>query len=250
MEIKTFGALTVNQSSTTIEYRGETLHLRTRIGNRRQKTLRLIVKSDGEIVLSAPPRVSQATREAFVRERWDWLLAQQRRMRAQSPLKPQYHHGSEHILLGKLYHLHIEQQSRRGHELAANALIVRLPNPSAEQVAAQLNVFYREHAQDYFRQRLARLMPRAPWVVATPELRVRRMKRQWGNCSQKGHITLNQHLIKAPASCIDGVIMHELCHLKHFNHSAAFYALMDSAMSDWRAHRDALRALAPQILPR
>ncbi|UJF23732.1 M48 family metallopeptidase [Suttonella sp. R2A3] len=233
----------------TYIHEGETLHIRTRIGNRRQKNLRLIIKPCGEILLSTPPQVSKRVRERFVGERLAWLVTKQRELAKHAAAKPQYHHGSEHWLLGSPYPLVIDKQPHRSHQFSERVIILRLPNPNNERVAAQLNAFYRDEAQRYFAERLHAVMPLTPWVNKAPELRVRRMKRQWGNCAAKGHITLNQHLIKAPPECIDQVIIHELCHLKHFNHSAAFYGLMDQAMPDWRNHRQHLRTLAPHLLP-
>ncbi|MFA6304005.1 MAG: M48 family metallopeptidase [Legionella sp.] len=52
--------------------------------------------------------------------------------------------------------------------------------------------------------------------------------------SDKGTITLNLDLIKAPKECIDYVAMHELCHLKHHDHSPQFYRLLDSLAPDWK----------------
>lgn len=81
------------------------------------------------------------------------------------------------------------------------------------------------------------------WAKDKPiPLSVRRMKRTWGNCSSKGVIKLNTHLIKAPLPMIDSVIAHELCHLEEMNHSRAFYALLENLNPDWRQHRKKLRS--------
>jgi predicted metal-dependent hydrolase len=63
------------------------------------------------------------------------------------------------------------------------------------------------------------------------------MKRTWGNCSSRGVIKLNTHLIKAPFKVIDSVIAHELCHLREMNHGKAFYALLENLNPDWREDR-------------
>ena len=67
-----------------------------------------------------------------------------------------------------------------------------------------------------------------------PDIKLRKMKRQWGNCSLKGIITLNTALIKAPEICIDYVILHELCHFAEHNHSPRFYRLLTQVMPDWK----------------
>jgi predicted metal-dependent hydrolase len=110
-------------------------------------------------------------------------------------------------------------------------------------VRALLRGWYREQAVAYFGDRLSALCKRAPWCGDDiPELRVRRMKRTWGNCSTRGRITLNTALIKAPPELIDYVICHEICHLSEHNHGPAFYALQETIYPRWREMRQELRA--------
>ncbi len=59
------------------------------------------------------------------------------------------------------------------------------------------------------------------------ELKFRKMKNRWGSCNSKGVITLNKKLVKTPEICIDYVVIHELAHLKHLNHSKRFHALVN-----------------------
>ncbi len=86
-----------------------------------------------------------------------------------------------------------------------------------------------------FNQLLTELYPRIkPYGAALPGLRVRKMTSRWGSCQTiKGIITLNTQLLAAPQSCIEYVIMHELCHLLQPNHSRQFYALLTQLMPDW-----------------
>ena len=69
---------------------------------------------------------------------------------------------------------------------------------------------------------------------------LRRMKNRWGSCTHDGRILLNPELIIAPKSCIEYVIVHELCHLKEHNHSQAFYSLLQTLMPDWQQRRERL----------
>ncbi len=59
------------------------------------------------------------------------------------------------------------------------------------------------------------------------------MEKRWGSLSEKGIVTLNTNLVKAPKECIDYVVIHELCHLKFNNHSSDFYKLLDSVIPGW-----------------
>ncbi|WP_223276027.1 M48 family metallopeptidase [Algoriphagus aquimarinus] len=57
---------------------------------------------------------------------------------------------------------------------------------------------------------------------------------RWVSCTPKGKVILNPTLIKAPKGSIEYVIIHELCHLVHHNHTRAFYALQETIMPDWK----------------
>lgn len=61
------------------------------------------------------------------------------------------------------------------------------------------------------------------------------MENRWGSCTPKGKIILNTELIKAPRPCIEYVITHEMCHLLHPDHTAAFFTLLETEMPDWQA---------------
>ena len=81
-----------------------------------------------------------------------------------------------------------------------------------------------------------------PLGVAWPELRLRRMKSQWGNCHwRQGYITLNTALARCPETLRDYVALHELVHFVHPDHGPGFYGLMDRLMPDWRQRRKELR---------
>ena len=78
--------------------------------------------------------------------------------------------------------------------------------------------------------------------VPLPQVRVRKMKSQWGNCHyRQGYITLNSALARCPQELRDYVALHELVHFLHHDHGPGFYAAMDIRMPDWRRRRKALR---------
>ena len=90
---------------------------------------------------------------------------------------------------------------------------------------------------------LARVYPLvAPLGVAFPQLRLRALKSQWGNCHwSQGYITLNTALARCPEGLRDYVALHELVHFLHHDHGPGFYARMDALMPDWRQRRGELK---------
>lgn len=90
---------------------------------------------------------------------------------------------------------------------------------------------------------LCRVYPRTERLgVAFPQLKLRRMKSQWGNCHwAQGYITLNTALCRCPEELRDYVALHELVHFLHHDHGPGFYGTMDALMPDWRSRRKALK---------
>ena len=113
-------------------------------------------------------------------------------------------------------------------------------------VQKALLAFYRRQAQSLFEERMALCFNAFPQqglsAKKQPTVTIRKMRRRWGSCSSRGDVTLNLLLMRMPVSCIDYVIIHELCHLWEFNHGVAFYRLMARALPDWRVHKEQLES--------
>ena len=104
----------------------------------------------------------------------------------------------------------------------------------------------RDEAMTALSAALDRVLPLvAPYGVSRPELRLRKMRSQWGNCHyRQGYITLNICLASCPEALMDYVTLHELVHFLHHDHGPGFYARMDALMPDWKGRRAALKTYA------
>ena len=77
---------------------------------------------------------------------------------------------------------------------------------------------------------------------------IRSQKTRWGSCSSNGNISLNDQLLFLPPDAVEYLMVHELCHTRHLNHSAAFWALVQVHCADYRRHEkhlSATRGLVP-----
>ena len=77
------------------------------------------------------------------------------------------------------------------------------------------------------------------------EIRFKRLRSRWGSCDSKGIVTLNTLMMQLTYEHIDYIIVHELAHLKHMNHSRVFHALVREFLPDERKRRSELKAIRP-----
>lgn len=107
--------------------------------------------------------------------------------------------------------------------------------PEAEQVSRQLKKWYQHEAEIELQARLDY------WSKAMGltyrSLSVKSYRKRWGSCSAQTDISLNWRLIMLPTPLIDYVVIHELAHITHFNHSRDFWALVACYCTDWKTLR-------------
>lgn len=105
-----------------------------------------------------------------------------------------------------------------------------------------LDKFYKEECKIIFKERLDHIYKNFPYDIPKPSLCVRTMKTRWGVCNTKlKKVTLNQELIKKDIVFLDYVIVHELCHLLHANHSKSFWECVYKVMPEAKKIRKELR---------
>jgi predicted metal-dependent hydrolase len=84
--------------------------------------------------------------------------------------------------------------------------------------------------------------------VAYARIRIGDQRTRWGSCSPRGTLSFNWRLVLAPLEVLDYVVVHELCHLRVPNHSAAFWGLVEGSRPRWRERRDWLRLHGAELL--
>lgn len=184
--------------------------------------------------------------EAFIRSKAAWLQAQQYKMQLKAPhIIPEYRDGERHLFMGKEYSLRIK--AGRFSLVYAEGNELYITKRSRSQVKSILLEWYRREAEKYFPERTL-LLAKKYGFPDIKKITVRRMKARWGSCSSDAEIKYNIHLIKLSPKIIDSVILHELCHLIHHNHSRDFYHLLTHVNPEWREDKKSLQEASVQAL--
>ncbi len=196
----------------------------------RRRSLLLTLDEGGKALVRAPLALPKTEIDRFVRSRARWLAKRQARL-AQRPAHS-YLDGEPFPFSGRTLCLRREAGARRV-RLEGDALVV--PEGDAAATRALLTSWYKAQAKALFKERLAALSAQ---TGITPEtLRLSDAKTRWGSCGAKGGVNLNWRLALAPPEILDYVIVHELCHLRERNHSAAFWALVTRFCPEWKERR-------------
>ena len=212
-----------------------------------RKTLGIKVYPDTSVKVFAPIDTPLEVIALHVEAKSRWIKKQQAIFETYLPKLPprQYVGGETFLYLGRQYMLRIEATEEEAVRFYQGRLVVKTFNPSSEQVKELLQTWYYTRAKvvlsKLFSQQFV-LFNR--FQLEKPTLVIKPMEKRWGSCTTGGKIILNVELIKAPVSCIIYVILHELCHLVHHNHSGAFYSLLESFMPDWRRWKQLLETMS------
>lgn len=213
------------------------------------RTLRISVRPEGIVNVRAPQGTPIHHIGIRVQAKSAWIFRHLERFREarRLALPREYVSGETHRYLGRSYRLRVRQGERNDVRLAGRFFEVTTANtPHSDKVRELLDLWYLRRARAVFSRILEDLCSRygAHGIDVPGRVIVRAMSSRWGSCSRVGTITLNRHLVRAPMQCVEYVIAHELCHLRHHGHTTDFYELLSTLMPDWQ-ERKAKLALEP-----
>ena len=209
-----------------------------------RKTIRVKVERDLTVHVAAPHRASRGKVLEWIEGRTDWIEKKIARLKLIERRNPQrYISGEEHLFCGKVFSLRIILSKVNMVKIVDKTLEIYSKKPDNEEyVKLILHRWFRNEALASFSKSVDRWLSCGELSgIKIPELKVRKMRARWGSCNHiKRSINLNLHLMERSPACVEYVILHELCHLKHPNHSKKFYGMVTKLMPDWKERKKRL----------
>ena len=125
------------------------------------------------------------------------------------------------------------------------ALRIRLRRPLFQTRSRKLYAAKKEAARALVLERVRHFLLHynARYGIIVGKIAIRNQKSRWGSCSKKGNLNFNYKLVFMPPAIRDYVIVHEICHIKEFNHGRGFWSLVAETVPDWKKLRKELRSL-------
>ena len=192
------------------------------------------------LTVSAPATMPLAKVEVLVRESERWVLRKVAEWRTRQVPAVTWHDGSPLPYLGGNLVLRLARGSRGAARLAGGELHVTARSADEAEVKRVVTAWYRRAALDHLSERARALAVAA--ALVPPKVLLSSAMARWGSCNTRREVRLAWRLVKAPAELVDYVICHELAHLRHMNHSPAFWAEVARQCPDYRRLREELFA--------
>lgn len=222
----------------------------------RARHVRLRVDARQGLIVTVPPRFDQRRIPALLIERREWIDTTRRRQAAlrascDAALLGPCPERIELAAMGRQWSVHYREASRVHPRLLADeqALVVEFSSSHGQDpdaAGAVLRRWLAGQARAFLGSEVARLARHHG--LGFRDVTIRRQRSRWGSCSAQGRLSLNVRLMFCPPRACRYVLIHELAHTEHPDHSPAFWAKVAELMPDYRAARAEL-GVAWQRLP-
>lgn len=202
----------------------------------RARRLSLKVQTSGEMRLTAAVGTPDKYIRGFLLDQLAWIKKTSQKFEKVREAHPekQYSAGDQFCFLGE----HFKLQFTQGERVSLNVdrtkheMMMTVPDLSIAPTIAKtyLRDFYSQVGRKYISGRISAIS--GQMKLEPSAISFRSQKTRWGSCSSKGRVTFNWRLAIAPPAVIDYVIIHELAHLKHMDHSLKFWNLVEKYSPD------------------
>lgn len=212
-----------------------------------KKNVNFRIKGNGEVCISAPPRVSKSELEKMILEKAEWILINRSKVleKKSNLSKIQIENGSHIFLNGNRKFIKIISENNNKVFVHENMITLQIKEKyinSTEYINNYFESWIKELTYNICDKMIDKyLIKLEKYNLTKPELTIRTMNSRWGSCiPTKNKITLNKNLIYPPIECLEYVVLHELSHLIEANHSKNFYKIIENIMPDWKERKKIL----------
>lgn len=203
----------------------------------RRKSIGIKVRPPGEVVVHAPVGMPEGLiREVLVEKReWIFRKLSDVQTRQSKTIQHTYASGDRFYYLGKPYTLCVEEVffvKKPVVNITDGDLRVMVPSSTPEEIKKALHMWYKLQAERVINERINYY--KTFFTVEPSAIQVKEQKKRWGSCSSKRKLMFNWRIVMAPMDVLDYIVVHEMCHMVHMNHSSVYWALVKSIMPDYK----------------
>ncbi|MBO5244629.1 MAG: M48 family metallopeptidase [Selenomonadales bacterium] len=210
-----------------------------------RQRIQVRVISSEELEVRAPLDTPDSAIMALLRDRYDWLtahLAEASRPFSLKDPQPLLFFGKEVPL-----HLRVSDNGKFDASYSETEFILtHPPDASKEEIRNAIIAYYRYMGRTILAEKTALWAKRMG--VTYKGIAVKEQKTSWATCSSQKNLNYNWRILQASDELIDSLVIHELCHLRHMNHSKAFWQMVAKFNPNYAEHDDRLNRLAFRLM--
>lgn len=204
-----------------------------------RRTISIYVERDGRVSILAPEKITEIKLNEIIKKK-EYLiykhLAKWKELNS-GKIEREWVNGQSYLYLGRNYRLKILKESDTS---------LSLKNGFFNLDKAQINNANKLFIEFYKEKGLPKIIERVIYYktkmgLEPKQIRIMDLKNRWASCSVSGNINFHWKCIMAPLSVIDYIVVHELAHLKHNNHTSAFWNEIDKVIPDYQKQIQWLR---------
>lgn len=222
----------------TISYKG--ILISYSIERKKRKSMAIKINNNGDFLVSVPKSMTKKSIDVFIENNIDWIYNQKILFR--DKVQKLYVSGEKILLLGKEYLIDIivnESLKNAKVSLLKEKIIIECTCKKSNNIKNIIENWYRKIAKEIFNERTLYYANKIG--IEYNKISIKNQKTRWGSCSSKKNLNFNFRLIMAPKEILDYIIIHELCHLIHFNHSKEYWETVEKYMPDYIERKTMLK---------
>jgi hypothetical protein len=207
-------------------------------------TTDIVIERDGSIVVRPPKGFSDQQVDAVVESKRMWIyrnLAEWRDLNATAVVR-EWVNGETFLYLGRSYRLSLVSDQDCDVKLHEGRFCLKrslIDTGGPEAAKKAFETYYMAKGLQRIKDRIKYYAPKVG--VEPSDLKVKDMGFRWASCSKANVLSFHWKCMMAPAKIIDYIVVHELCHMHHRNHSNAFWNEVDKVMPDYQERKNWLK---------
>lgn len=209
-----------------------------------RKTIWIGIEAPDTVKVVAPKGLPDELLLSHIKKKAKWIVTKLSEVREVQHLraKKEFVNGESFLYLGRSFSLQIEIDETIKKPLInlfQEEFLIVTPTKNQEALKQSMELWYREKTYknvvekvNYFQQF---------FEVKPNNIKVKEQKKRWASCSSQRNLNFNWRCSMAPSSVLDYIVLHEMCHMMHMNHSKEFWDLIERIMPDYKKRREWLK---------
>lgn len=209
-----------------------------------RKTMEIAVEPPYIITVTAPIGTKEEEIIRSVESKGSWIIKKLYSFKHMNykPINREFVNGESFMYLGRNYSLQIEVDpsiKKPEVKLYRGKFLVKSRSKDAEIIKNSMEEWYRDRAKEIIEQRVSYYQ--RFFNVVPKGIKIKEQKKRWGSCTLNNELLFNWRCIMAKSNALDYIIVHEMCHIYHKDHSKNFWDLLASVLPDYEIRKEWLK---------